>query len=464
MQDEFKSAASFLYVSNIEKQVLGASISTPDTLNFVLEHMKPVFFYDKLHIDIMQVLIDITSEGKLPDMLLVVERLRKKKSLGSTGLTYIADMSSSYYVMKSQLSEHCDIIKQYYFRRSLVEINQRYAQIQLEQDGDPVESYDEQQQVMMQLMQEVRSERAASTANVVTMVRQQVANAANGIVPANILSTGLKALDNVIVGLFPTDLILIGARPSMGKTALILSIVMSVCRRGKAVRIYSLEMSSAQLISRLAAMLSGVSFEAVKRANLTREQEAKINAALDEINKWKLYVDDRAGLSFHQIRSSSIQDQSTGKDVELIVVDYIQLMNLGKDSSNRNLGIGTASTGLKNLAKELDIPVVVLSQLNRSLEARPDKRPTLADLRDSGSLEQDADMVLFLYRAEQYGMTHYTDDTSTVGVAEINVAKNRNGELGLAITKFEKEITKFSDLEENALAAYYEEDTDENPF
>lgn len=466
MQDEFKIAAGFLYVSSIEKTVLGAAISTPDTLNFVLEHMKPEFFYDKLHVDIMQVFVDLSTEGKQPDLLIVAERLRKKKSLGVTGMAYLADMAGAYYTLRANLAEHCDIIKQYYFRRSIVELNQKYTLQQMEQKGDPIQSYDEQQREMLQLLQEVKSDKSKTTQHVISIVRQQVQDAANGIVPTNIISTGLKALDKILVGLVPSDLILIGARPSMGKTALALSMLMHACRMGKAVKMYSLEMPSSQLIARLAAMISGVSFGAVKRGNLTRDQEAKYNAALDEISKWKLYIDDRAGLSFNQMRSSAIQDEATGKAIDLIMVDYIQLMDLGKNAANRNLGVGMASSGLKVLAKDLDVPIIVLSQLNRSVETRTTggNRPQLSDLRDSGSLEQDADVIIFLYRAEQYGLTRYDDDTTTVGVAELNVAKHRNGELGLAITKFEKEITLFSDLEETALAAYYEEDANENPF
>lgn len=473
MSDEFQSASSFLYVSNIERQVLGAAISSQDTLQFVLEHMKPEYFYDRLHTEIMQLFIDITTESKQIDLLVIIERLRKSKSLLSTGLNYVADMASAFYTMRSQLSEHCDIIKQYYFRRRVVEINQKYALSQMEQESDPIECYNNQQQELLDLHQQMLTERVDSIANISASLRQEIDNAANGIVSQNITPTGLKALDNIIIGLFPTDLILIGARPSMGKTALALSIIMHFCQQGKAVKFYSLEMPKNQIVARLVAMLSGVSYEHVKRARLDTQQQQLMLNAVETISKWKLYIDDRAGLSPIALRSSSQQDSAQGKNIDLIVVDYIQLMGVGSFEGNRNVGVGIASSTLKIMAKDLQVPVIALSQLNRSVESRAggDKRPILADLRDSGSLEQDADMIMFLFRAEQYGVTMYEGggDLSTIGIAELNVAKNRNGELGLAMLNFKKEITLFTDLEAKMQAGsvyqvFIDDNEGENPF
>ena len=255
------------------------------------------------------------------------------------------------------------------------------------------------------------------------------------------LPTGFKKLDEVTSGLQPSDLIIIAARPAMGKTAFALNIAQqSAVKAGASVLIFSLEMSQEQLGQRLISMEARVEADKIKKGNLDINDWKSINYALNELNKTKIVIDDTPGISVMEMRNKCRRLKAE-QGLDLIVVDYLQLMTFGGRAESRQQEIAALSRNLKLLAREMNCPVIVLSQLSRAPELRQDKRPMLSDLRESGSIEQDADIVIFLYRDD-----YYNDNSEKPGVCEVNIAKHRSGELAKIDLTWVAKITKFSDI------------------
>jgi replicative DNA helicase len=256
--------------------------------------------------------------------------------------------------------------------------------------------------------------------------------------------TGFNSLDSMLSGLQPSDLIILAARPSMGKTAFALSIAREAARRGKSVGIFSLEMSAHQLVLRLISADAEVNLQALRSGRLTQREMNDIVAKIDKLMNAQIYIDDSAALSPVEFRAKCRRMKIEHK-IDVVIVDYLQLMHAPKAES-REREISTISHTLKQVAKELSIPVVALSQLNRGLEARADKRPMLSDLRESGSIEQDADVVMFVHRPEYYKIEKFEDGTSTENIAEIIVGKQRNGPVGDLRLFYNKDLARFANL------------------
>jgi len=259
------------------------------------------------------------------------------------------------------------------------------------------------------------------------------------------IPTGFKSLDNLLSGLQPSDLIIIAARPSMGKTALALNMAQNVAKRGKTVGIISLEMSKEQLVERMFCSLLSVDSWKMRTGRLSDEDFSKIGGVMDELNSTKIYIDDSVGNSIAELKAKARRlKMENGLDV--LMIDYLQLMSAGKLSysaqSNRVQEISEISRSLKALARDLSIPIIALSQLSRAVEARPSKIPQLSDLRESGAIEQDADVVLMIYRED-----YYEEDTDRKGITDIFIRKHRNGPIGHVELAFKKEQMKFLDIE-----------------
>lgn len=256
------------------------------------------------------------------------------------------------------------------------------------------------------------------------------------------ISTGLRALDNQILGLQGGDLIIVGARPSMGKTAFSMGLVESSAIQGHKAMIFSVEMSSDDLALRTLASQGSIDFQNLRQGKLSELEKARLSEATERIRSMPIVVDDRGGLTISQLEVSAMQEHKKGP-LGLIMIDYLQLMSLHDlNEENASRKIGEISRRLKLLAKQLQVPIVLLSQLNRSLEQRPNKRPVKSDLRDSGNVEQDADIIMFLYRDEVYN-----EDSADKGTAEIIVDKQRNGPIGTVRARFVGKYTRFEDLQ-----------------
>jgi replicative DNA helicase len=272
-------------------------------------------------------------------------------------------------------------------------------------------------------------------------IEENIENYENGLVPG--LHTGFKGLDKLTGGFQKSDLIILAARPAMGKTAFALNIARnSAVESGAKVAVFSLEMSMQQLVNRLLCSEARIDFSRTRSGLLTTYDFEKITDAASRLDSAKISIDDTPGITVNEIRSICRKKQMA-EGLDLVIIDYLQLIKPAEKTERRDLDIGEISRGFKILAKELDIPVIALSQLNRKLEDRANKRPQLADLRESGSLEQDSDVVMFIYRDEVY---HDEDDNPNKGTAEIIVAKQRNGPIGTAYTAFLTSYSKFENL------------------
>jgi replicative DNA helicase len=260
--------------------------------------------------------------------------------------------------------------------------------------------------------------------------------------------SGFRDLDKITSGWQKSDMIVIAARPGMGKTAFVLSMARNIAvDHGRPVAIFSLEMASIQLVQRLISSETEISSEKLRKGNLRDDEFAQLHARIGKLSKAPLFIDDTPALSVFELRAKCRRLKQQ-HNIELIIIDYLQLMTAGSDKGNREQEISTISRSIKSIAKELNVPVIALSQLNRSVETRGgDKKPQLSDLRESGAIEQDADLVSFIYRPEYYGITEYEDGMPTHGVGEFIVAKHRNGALDSVKLSFRGELAKFGNLE-----------------
>ena len=272
------------------------------------------------------------------------------------------------------------------------------------------------------------------------------------LVQRNMISTGYKSFDEKLGGFKRGDLIIVAARPSMGKTAIALNFAQNVAKKNRHVAIFSLEMSKEQLTDRLIAAAMAVDSWKLQKGRLTEDEFARMGDALETLSHSKIYLDDSpAGEGLTSIKSKA-RRLKMESGLDLIVIDYLQLMSNG-NSLNRVQEVSEISRGLKSLARELDVPVIALSQLSRQLESRPDKRPVMSDLRESGSIEQDADIIAMLYRDD-----YYNEFSETPGVTNVLIRKNRNGPIGQVDLKFEKSQQKFYEIERTADAVDFVEE------
>jgi replicative DNA helicase len=266
------------------------------------------------------------------------------------------------------------------------------------------------------------------------------------------LPTGFKALDNILSGLQESDLIVLASRPSMGKTALALNIAQNIAKKGHAVGIMSLEMSKEQLVERMFCSLLSVDSWKMRTGRLTDDDFSKIGAIMDELNSMKIYIDDSIGNSIAELKAKA-RRLKMESGLDFLIIDYLQLMNVGRTigyQTNRVQEISEISRSLKQLARDLSIPLLAISQLSRAVEMRPSKIPQLSDLRESGAIEQDADVVLMMYRED-----YYEDDTDRKGVTDIFIRKHRNGPVGHIELAFKKEQMKFLDIEKQRKVEEY---------
>ena len=265
--------------------------------------------------------------------------------------------------------------------------------------------------------------------------------AANGGTVAGI-STGFVDLDQKTAGLHPSDLVIVGARPAMGKTAFGLNLVQNAAvKGGKTCAVFNLEMSKKQIVNRMLACEAGVSMEHIRSGNMTDQDWEKLVEALGPLSEAPIYIDDTGGITFSEVRSKC-RKLKIEHGLDLVMIDYLQLMSgSGRAGDNRQQEISEISRGLKMMARELDVPVIALSQLSRTLESRADHRPMMSDLRESGAIEQDADVIIFLYRDE-----YYHPDSEDKNIAEIIIGKQRNGPVGTVKLRYDGEYTRFSNL------------------
>ena len=432
-----------------EKAVLGALLTNGSNSGAVVDTVTSILksedFYRDAHRIIYDAILEIVHANKTADFITVGEELDRRKRLDAVGglayITSLANESVSYNV-----EEHAKIISEKAQLRRLIDAGNKIVGMTYAGEDEPTAILNKAEQMVLDVSGQTQSESSFAPIGEVVLSNLDKLNALqqhDGAITG--VPTGFKDVDHVFNGLQKSDLILVAARPAMGKTAFTLNIAQNVTMLyDKTVAFFSLEMGKEQLVGRILSSVAGVSSEKLRRANMDPVDWEKVIAAADRMSKSKLFIDDTPGLTVQDMRSK-LRRLKVEHGLDLVVVDYIQLMqgrNSGKGSENRQQEVSEISRNLKLIAREFNVPLIALSQLSRSVESRPDKRPVLSDLRESGSLEQDADIVIFLYRDKYYDENSEKEDN-----AEVLIRKNRNGSVGTVELQFVGELTQFRDVE-----------------
>lgn len=437
---------------DLEEAVLGALMLEKDALTNVIDILKVESFYKESHKVIFQAILDLFTESQPIDMLTVTSQLRKNGALEvAGGAFYIAELTSRV-ASASNIEYHARIITEQAIKRDLIRISSEVQKEAFEDTTDVFELLDKMEQSLFEISEKNIRKNYSDMRSIMRDAIAELEERKNQKDGLTGVPSGFTALDRVTSGWQKSDLVIIAARPAMGKTAFVLSVLRNAAvDHTRPVAIFSLEMSAVQLVNRLISSEAELDSEKIKKGSLADHEWAQLVHKTAKLSKAPLFVDDTPALSILELRAKA-RKLKAQHDIQMIVIDYLQLMSgdskSGGPGGNREQEIASISRALKKIAKELSIPVIALSQLSRAVETRGgDKRPQLSDLRESGAIEQDADMVMFLYRPEYYGITQDEDNNSTAGVGEVIIAKHRNGSLDTVKLRFIGRYTKFTDLD-----------------
>lgn len=422
-----------------EKSVLGSILLDKDALIEVSGWLLPEHFYDDRHSAIYQNILELFESGLPIDLVTVSDKLKKKKILSKLGgRAYLTELAS-FVPTSAHAVEYANIVRETATRRGLISSSSEITKLAFDEAIALPEVVDRSETLLFNVAQAGIKTNFVHIKDLLKDAYERATHATESDDYSGI-STGFKELDILLGGFQKSDLIVLAARPSVGKTSLALDMMRHAALvEKKNVAFFSLEMSNMQIMDRLLGMQSGIPFWEIRTNKLTEEKVIKLANTMGELADANIFVDDTAGQHINQIRTKA-RRLALEHGVDIIFVDYLQLMH-GNSKESRTLEVGEVSQGLKNLAKELNVPVVALSQLSRAIEQRQSRRPQLSDLRESGSIEQDADVVIFLDREETWN-----PDTEKKGSAEVFVAKHRNGPTGILELAFIKEIASFRNL------------------
>ena len=436
---------------DLEEAVLGAMLIDEKGVNEVIDILSPEVFYKKSHQLIFESIQRLFRESEPIDLLTVSADLKKNKNFEVIGGDFYLIGLSQKVSSSAHIEYHSRIIQQKFIQRRLISISNEIISKSYNESTDVIDLLDEAESKLYDIAQNNIKGSSETAQNLVIQAKNRIEEISKQEGLSGI-STGFEKLDRLTSGWQPSDLIIVAARPGMGKTALALSMARNVSVQKKIpVAFFSLEMSSVQLITRLISSETGLSSDKLRTGKLADHEWQQLNIKVSDLESAPLYIDDSAALTIFELRAKA-RRLASSHGIKLIIIDYLQLMNLGSSNKagNREQEISTISRNLKALAKELNIPVIALSQLSRAVETRGGtKRPILSDLRESGAIEQDADIVSFLYRPEYYGITEWDDDmkTPSEGQGEFIVAKHRNGALDSIKLKFVANLGKFEDID-----------------
>ncbi len=423
-----------------EESVLGAVLMSADAANIALEKLHPEDFYRPTHQAIFQAVVDLFDANEPIDAVTLSEGLRRSGALERVGgvgfLTALIDAVPT----ASNVDYYAGIVEEHALRRRLLRVGGQLGGLAGSMREPISEVLDKAEQAVFAVSERRIGEGLAPIDPLLGPAIEKAEELNRRGDEVTGIATGYRDLDTKLAGLHPTNLLVVAARPGMGKTALALNIAQNVAVQDKAVAIFSLEMSREEIVSRMLCAQGRIDSQRLRTGRLTESDFTKLSNAASVLYKKPIYVDDSPGLTVTEIRAKA-RRMRRRPGLDLLIVDYLQLMQ-GTQGENRQQEIAAISRQLKNLARELNVPVIGVSQLNRSLESREDKRPRLGDLRESGAIEQDADVVLFIYRHEYY----HPEAQETKGIAEINIAKHRQGAVGRVDMTFLPEFTLFADM------------------
>lgn len=426
-----------------EQSVVGAMLMDKDAILTASEIISGQDFYQTAYGVVFDSMVELFNEGKPVDLVTLQNRLREKEVPPEiASLEFVRDLMTAVPT-SANVRYYADIVADKSMMRRLIRLNDEISNI-CYAGKEPLETILETtEKSVFDLLQRRNSGDYIPIKDVVLSALERIEKASKNKGAVTGIPTGFIDLDYKLSGLQPSDLVLIAARPSMGKTAFVLNIAQYVAfRKEKGVAVFSLEMSKEQLVNRLFALESQVDSQALRTGNLKDSDWEKLIEGAGIIGRSNLIIDDTPGISVSELRSKC-RKYKLEHDIQLVIIDYLQLMSgsVGGRADSRQQEISEISRSLKALAREMNVPVVALSQLSRAVESRPDKRPMLSDLRESGAIEQDADVVMFIYRDE-----YYNKDSEYKKQAEIIIAKQRNGPIGTVHLAWLADYTKFANL------------------
>ncbi len=435
----------------VEEAVLGALMLEKDAYHTVSALLKPESFYKEEHKKIFGVIQYLASKEKPIDLLVVTQELKNRNELDEVGGPLYITQLTSRVASAAHIEFHARIIAQKHIQRELIMIA---SEIQTKSYDDTMELNDLIDFAEASLFKVTEGNISKESQPIKPLLERAIEQIEINSKKADGLSgipSGFTRLDKITSGWQNTDLVIIAARPAMGKTAFVLSMARNMSVMHKVpVAVFSLEMSSLQLVNRLIASETELGSEKIKTGKLEGWEWEVFNRKLKNLEDAPLFIDDTPALSIFEFRAKC-RRLKMQHDVGIIIVDYLQLMTAGGDNrGSREQEVSTISRNLKAIAKEINVPILALSQLNRSVESRDGKRPQLSDLRESGAIEQDADMVVFIHRPEYYGITQDADGNSLMGIAEIIIAKHRNGAVGDVQLAFKGSLARFCDIQESS--------------
>lgn len=434
----------------LEEAVLGAMLLEKESLSLVIDTLSPESFYKEQNGRIFSAIQRLFNASEPVDILTVTQELKRSGELELVGGSFYVSSLTNRIASSANVEFHARIVAQKFLQRELIRISTETIKSAYEDSTDVFELLDQTTQNIFQVLDSNVRKQGDKMVNLIAKAIEEIEAAAaqtDGLIG---VPSGFTALDRITGGWQKSDLLILAARPGMGKTAFVVSMAKNAAVEfNKPVAIFSLEMSSIQLVKRLISSETEITQDKILKGNLDNHEFVQLNERIKKLSVAPLFIDDTPALSIFELRAKA-RRLKENENIQLIIIDYLQLMSGGPDSKgNREQEISNISRGLKSLAKELEIPIIALSQLSRQVENRPggSKRPQLSDLRESGAIEQDADMVMFIYRPEYYGLEVDENNEPTKGRAEIIIAKNRHGALETVKLRFVGQYAKFADLD-----------------
>lgn len=433
---------------DIEEAVLGALLLEKNALTSVIDILRPEVFYKEAHEIIYTAITMLFNNSEPIDLITVTNELRKNGVLEKVGGPFYITQLTHKIASAANIEFHAKIIVEKYIQRQLIETSSEIIRDSYEETKDVFELLDKAEANLFDISQENFRRQYEPMSSLIKNAMQDIENAMSQDGKLRGVPSGFTELDRITGGWQKTDLIIIAARPSMGKTAVALSMALNdAIKFEKPVAIFSLEMSATQLVTRFISSHSGIPISKLRKGDLSTTESQMLNQSLTPLINAPIYIDDTPALSIFELRAKCRRLKQQ-HNIQVVYIDYLQLMAGSPDArGNREQEISSISRSLKSLAKELDVPVIVLSQLNRGVETRASgaKKPILSDLRESGAIEQDADLVVFVYRPEVYMISEDEHGNPTAGLAYLIISKHRNGALGEVKLRFKGECTKFED-------------------
>jgi replicative DNA helicase len=436
----------------LEEVVLGAILIDKNALPSVMDILRIETFYKQEHQDIFEVILDLFQKSQPIDILTVQEALKKAKKLEQIGgVAYLAELTNKVS-SAANIEYHSRIIAQKYIQRELIKVSTEIIKDSFEDTKDIFELLDSAERNLYDITDQNLNTAYERLGALAVKTRKEIEAVSEKTDELTGVTTGFDDLDKITSGWQPSDLIILAARPGMGKTAFALSLARNAALSKKAVAVFSLEMSKMQLVQRLIAMESEINSKKIRNGQLDDYEWKKLHESVERMMDIEIYIDDTPAINIFELRAKC-RRMKQNHNIEMIIIDYLQLMSSAPNQTrgNREQEISSISRALKSMAKELNVPVISLSQLSRAVETRGgDKRPQLSDLRESGAIEQDADIVMFVYRPDYYGQEDEFEGPKDI--SEIIISKHRNGSLGTVELKFTKEFVKFTNLDVQFMA------------